>query len=204
MSCVPLGLPPLILEFGKLPSVMDLDKDLPHDDERDAGRHDGPDDPEDDAHDVHHLGALLGLLHPDLELARLVVVAIHEGEPALVLVQVCAQPLVLVDEVLRLLDDLEPSVRVEGALVALPHAPLVPDAVELPGAEHLALDAGGELVTLAGTGGAVLAVSAAVLTLLRLLALAFPALAGPVPGAQLVDELPVRGDAGLVTGATLA
>ena len=183
---------------------MDLDEDLPHDDERDAGGHDGADDPEDDAEDVDHLGALLGLLHPHLQLPRLVVVAVHEGEPAAVLVQVRAQPLVLVDEVLGLLHDLHPVVEVEGALAALLHAPLVPDLVQRPGLEVLALDAGRELVTLAGAGGAVLAVLAAVLSLLGLLALALPALAAAVAGAQLVDELAVGRDAGLVTGAALA
>ena len=237
---VPLRLAPLLLELGELSPVVDLDEDLPHDDERDAGGHDGADDPEDDAEDVDHLGALLGLLHPHLQLPRLVVVAVHEGEPAAVLVQVRAQPLVLVDEVLGLLHDLHPVVEVEGALAALLHAPLVPDLVQRPGLEVLALDAGCELVTLAGAGGAVLAVLAAVLscnitsspspsqvrtqifgsqierqcqqtlflsislTLLSLLALALPALAAAVAGAQLVDELAVGRDAGLVTGAALA
>ena len=222
--CIPVCSPSLLLKLCELPSVVDLDEDLPHDDEGDAGRHDGPDDPEDDAHDVHHLWALLGRLHPDLKLARLVVVSVYESEPALVIVQVCTQSLVLVDKVLRLLDNLEPVVLVEGALVALLHAPLVLDAHQLPRAEDLALHAGGQLVALAGAGGAVLAVSSTVLTcnknrcnvlykctvycnvltLLRFLALALATLAGAVPGAQLVDELPVRGDAGLVTGSTLA
>ena len=103
---VPLCLPPLLFKLGKLPPVVNLDEDLPHDDERDAGAIVAADDPEDDAEDVDHLGALLGLLDPDLELARLVVVAIDEGEPALVLIKVCTQSLVLVDVVLRLLDDL--------------------------------------------------------------------------------------------------
>ena len=76
--------------------------------------------------------------------------------------------------------------------------------MEQAGAEHLALDAGGELVALAGAGGAVLAELAAVLALLRLLALALSALTAPVTGAQLVDELAVRGDAGLVTCSTFA
>ena len=43
-----------------------------------------------------------------------------------------------------------------------------------------------------------------ILTLLCFLALALATLAGPVPGAQLIDELPVRGDACLVTGSALA
>ena len=201
--CVPLGLPPLFFELCELSPVMDLNEYLPHDDERDAGRHDGPDHSEDDAEDVYHLRTLLGLLDPHLELARLVVVAIHVGEPTLVIVQVCAQPLVLVDELLRLLHDLEAVVSVEGALSALLHAPLISHPVQGPGPEHLALDAGGELVALAWAGGAVLAEPPRVLTLLRLLALALPSLARPVAGAQLVDELAVRGDTGLVTGATL-
>ena len=138
-----------------------------------------------------------------LELARLVVVAVDKGEPALVIIQVCTQALVLVDKVLRLLDNLEPVVGVKGTLVALLHTPLIPHPMEQPRAEHLALDAGGELVTFTRAGGAVLAVLAAVLTFLRLLALTLATLAGPVSRAQLVDELAIRGDASLVARSTL-
>merc|ERR1719412_3419334 len=200
LAGVPLGQHPLLLELGELPAVVDTREHLPHQDERQADGHDGADDPEDDAHDVHHHGALLGLLHPHLQLPSLVLVAVHEGEPAVVIVNEGAEPLVILHEVLRLLHDL----RLEGAEAALVHAPLVLLAHELAGAEHLALDTRLELLALAGAGGAVLAVLAAVLTLLRLLALALPALAGPVARAELVDVLAVGRDAGLVAGAALA
>ena len=203
-SRVPLRFSSFLLELCKFSSVVNLHEDLPHDDEGDASRHDGSDDTEDNPKDVHHLGTLLGGLDPDLELTRLVVVAIDVGEPALVIVQVSTQSLILKYVVFSLLNHHQSMILIKGTLGALLHAPLVHDVHQGPGLEVLALDAGGELVTLAGAGGAVLAVPAAVLALLRLLALTLPALTRAVSGAQLVDVFTVRSDARLVTSPTLA
>ena len=127
-------------------------------------------------------------------------ITINKSGSTIIIVNKCAKSLVILDQVLGLLNNL----RLERTEAALVHAPLVLLAHQLPGPEHLALDAGLELLALAWAGGAVLAVLAAVLTLLRLLALALPTLTRPVARAQLVDVLTVRSDAGLIAGPALA
>ena len=178
---------------------MNCGEDFPENYQGDARSYDCPNDSENDTQDVHDLRTLLGLLDPDLKLSSHVVVAVDKGEPALVIIDVCTESLIFIYEVLRLLNWPQTVIQSEGTLGAL-----LQIILERSGLEVLALDAGLELLALARTGGTVLAVLAAVLTLLSLLALALPALAGPVAGAELVDVLPVRCDAGLVTGPTLA
>ena len=141
-----------------------------------------------------------------LKFSSFVLVTIYECKSTVVVVDECASSLVCVHHVLCFWN----HNRVELALwfpclvcADVPsHAIIGPH--QLSGLENLALDAGLQLLTLARAGRALLAPLPAVLTLLRLLAPALPALALTVPAAQLVDVLPEGRDAGLVAGLALA
>ena len=166
-ASVPLGLLALLLKLGKLSPVVNLDKDLPHDDEGDAGSHDGPDDAQDNAEDVHdlrtnqntvlrrvdksedsiYLRTLLVLLHPDLQLSSLVVVTVDIGEATLVFIQVSTQSLVLMNIILCLLYNLQTISQLKGTLGTLLHSPLILLTHEGSREEVFALDTGLQLVT---------------------------------------------------------
>ena len=200
LSRVPLGQHPLLLKFCELSPVVYTGEHFPHKNESQTNGNYGTDNSQHNSHDVHNNRTLFGFLDPNLQFSGLVFVSVDKGKSTVVIINKSTKSFVVLDQVLRFLHDL----RLKGAETALVDSPLVFLSHQLPGAEDLTLDAGLELLALAGTGRTVLAVLPTVLALLRLLALTLPALAGPVAGAELVDVFTVRSDAGLVTGPALA
>jgi len=94
LSGVPFGQHPFFFEPSVFPSVVNGGEYFPHKDEGETDGHDGPDDAQDDAHDVDDDRTLFGSLHPDLQPASQVVIAVDKGGPAFVVINKGAQPLV--------------------------------------------------------------------------------------------------------------
>lgn len=86
LASVPLGHHALLLELRVLAPVVDGGEDLPHEQQCQTNSHNGTNYAKDDTKDIQLRGALKRLLHAHHRLP-LLVVAVHEGEAAVVLIK---------------------------------------------------------------------------------------------------------------------
>jgi len=179
---------------------MDGSEHLPHQDQEKTNGNYSSNDPKDNAHDVDDDGALLGLLHPHLQLTGVVPVPVHKGESAIIIIKECTADFFIHNLVLYLLH----HDGGEGTLVTFVYAHLILDIMKLSRLELFALYTGLQLLAFTRTGWTVLTELTAVLTIIILVTLTLTTHTLAVTGAQFTNVFSVGGYTGFIAGSALA